>query len=154
MTCTFFGHRDTPSEIAPLLRQTLIDLIERRDATKFYVGNHGGFDSIVKTTLHELKQVYPHIECAVVLAYLPHKADLSTTADDCLTIYPEGLECSPPKFAIDKRNRWMLAQAECVVTYVRTTFGGAAKFKALAERKHKTVIELATVSSVAVGRHS
>ncbi len=38
MTVTFFGHRDAPKEIEPTLRTTLIDLIENRNATDFYVG--------------------------------------------------------------------------------------------------------------------
>ena len=52
-----------------------------------------------------------------------------------------GFENVPPRFAIDHRNRWMINQSEFVVTYVRSP-GGAAKFKALAERKGKTVLEI------------
>ena len=46
--CTFFGHRDTPGKIEPLLRATLAALIEDHDVDLFYVGNHGGFDLMVK----------------------------------------------------------------------------------------------------------
>ena len=31
MVCTFFGHKDTPKEIEPTLRSTLIDLIENKN---------------------------------------------------------------------------------------------------------------------------
>ena len=48
----------------------------------------------------------------------------------------------PPRFAIERRNRWMLRQAEVVVTYVRYTWGGAHKFKSAAEKQGKRVIEL------------
>ena len=44
MTCTFFGHKDAPQEIRPLLRDVLLDLIEHQGVTQFYVGNQGSFD--------------------------------------------------------------------------------------------------------------
>ena len=58
------------------------------------------------------------------------------------TVFPEGLESVPPRYAIDRRNRWMLDRSDYVVTYVRNPYGGAAKYKELAIKKHKTVIEL------------
>ncbi len=72
LTCTFFGHKDTPKEIEPTLRSTLVDLIENKNVLKFYVGNHGSFDHMVKHCLIELKEIYS-IDYAVVLAYLPKK---------------------------------------------------------------------------------
>lgn len=71
--CTFFGHRDCPPSIKPKLKQALIHLIETQSVDTFYVGNHGAFDAMVRSTLAELMQDYPHIRCAVVLAYLPTK---------------------------------------------------------------------------------
>ena len=53
-----------------------------------------------------------------------------------------GLKTCRHGFAIDKRNRLMLDWADVVVTYVCTSIGGAAKFKALAEKKEKRVINL------------
>ena len=47
----------------------------------------------------------------------------------------------PPRFAIDYRNKWMIDHSD-VITYVRRSFGGAAKSKTLAAKKNKTVIEL------------
>lgn len=139
MTCTFFGHRDTPESIRPILRATLIDLIENKGATRFYVGNNGLFDAMVTWQLRRLKSDYPHIDYAVVLTYLPTKAQ----TDDTPTLYPESQESALPRYAISKRNHWMLRQADYVVTYVNTTIGGAAKFQTLAQKKGKTVVNLA-----------
>ena len=139
MTCTFFGHRDTPSTVKPLLRQVIIELIEQRDVTRFYVGNQGNFDAMARCLLAELAQTYP-IHYDVVLAYLQRENDPSI--DGSHTILPDGFEAVPPRFAIDHRNRWMIDQSEFVVTYVRGSIGGAAKCKALAERKGKKVLEI------------
>ena len=138
-TVTFFGHRDTPKETEPALRLTLIDLIENKNATLFYVGNHGNFDAMVRHQLEDLSQTYP-ITYSVVLAYLPTEKNKYDNLTN--TIYPEGLENIPKRFAISYRNKWMIQQADTVVSYVIRTYGGAAQFKELAERLDKTVFEL------------
>ena len=139
MTVTFFGHKDTPKEIEPTLRATLVDLIENHGATEFYVGNNGNFDTMVRRQLENLSQTYP-ITYNVVLAYLPTKK--SEYDDYTNTIYPEGIETVPKRFAISYRNKWMLEQSDIVITYVAGTYGGAWQFKAMAERQGKKVIEL------------
>ena len=139
MICTFFGHKDTPKEIEPTLRSTLIDLIENKNVTVFYVGSNGNFDTMVRRQLEDLSRTYP-ITYDVVLAYLPTKK--SEYDDYTNTILPEGIETAPKRFAISYRNKWMIEQADIVVTYITHSFGGAAQFKELAERQGKTVIEL------------
>ena len=139
MTVTFFGHKDTPKEIEPTLRTTLVDLIENHGATEFYVGNNGNFDTMVRRQFENLSQAYP-ITYNVVLAYLPTKK--SEYDDYTNTIYPEGIETAPKRFAISWRNKWMIEQSDVVVTYVTHTYGGAAQFKAMAQRQGKMVIEL------------
>ncbi|MBQ3084448.1 MAG: hypothetical protein IJC46_03225 [Clostridia bacterium] len=137
--CTFFGHKDTPNKIEPLLRAALIDLIEKQRVSLFYVGNQGSFDRMVRKVLRELKALYPQIDYAVVLAYLPEKPNPQEDYSD--TIYP--LEGVPPKFAIDRRNHWMIDHSDFVVSYVWKPWGGAAKFKGIAEKKGLQVLNLA-----------
>ena len=87
-----------------------------------------------------MKNKYPHIRFYVVYAYYPTE---KTKEDDSVeTFFPEGLEKVPPRFAIDKRNRWMIKNADFVITYVQYTVGGAAKYKAVAEKANKTVVHL------------
>ncbi|MCQ2451103.1 MAG: hypothetical protein MJ080_03915 [Clostridia bacterium] len=142
MVCTFFGHRTAPDSIRPLLHNTLIDLIENKGVHTFYVGNQGGFDFLVKKELKELTAIYPHIKYSVVLAYMPEKRDEFDITDYSDTMYPDGLESVPRRFAIDKRNRMMIEWSDIVVTYVCYSGGGAAKFKEIAERQGKEVINL------------
>ena len=139
MTATFFGHKDTPKEIEPTLRSTLIDLIENKNVNVFYVGNNGNFDTMVHRQLEDLSQTYP-ITYSVVLAYLP--TEKNKYDDLTHTIYPEGLETVPKRFAISWRNKWMIQQSDFVVTYVTHTYGGAAQFKEMAVRQGKAVIKL------------
>ena len=139
MVCTFFGHKDAPKEIEPTLRSTLIDLIENKNVNVFYVGNNGNFDTMVRRQLEDLSQTYP-ITYSVVLAYLPTEKNKYDNLTN--TIYPEGLETVPKRFAISWRNKWMIQQSDIVVTHVTHNFGGAWQFKGMAERLNKTVINL------------
>lgn len=141
MTVTFFGHRDCSETIRPQLQQALEDLISE-GADYFYVGSQGRFDKMMISLLSQLKAIYPQVEYAVVLAYLPGIGKAETVTPKYPTIFPEGLENVPRRFAITHRNRWMIDASDCVVTYVAHGWGGAAQFAELAEKKGKRVIRL------------
>ena len=129
--CTFFGHSQCPD-----LRSELRDAVMRLagdGVDMFYVGDNGRFDAQVRSVLSELGLRY-----GVVLAYLPKGGG----ADFDDTMFPEGLELVHPRYAIERRNRWMLERSDYVVTYVHHGWGGAAKFAALAERQGKWMIRL------------
>lgn len=141
MTCIFFGHRYVQKEIEPMLRSALIDLIDNHDCRLFYVGNQGGFDAMVTRVLWELSNRCP-IRAYTVLAYLP-TGKRGALEDFLPTVLPEGIETVPRRFAISFRNRWMIEQSDFVITHVTNHIAsGAAQFKALAEKKGKTVINL------------
>lgn len=139
-TCTFFGHRDTPESIGDALLQAIEELITRENVLRFYVGNQGRFDALVLSALRQLKKVYPQIEYAVVLAYLP-KRELFAIPEE--TLFPEEVATALPRFAIDARNRFLVEHCDYAMVYVNVSYGGAFKFASLAKRKGKTVRNLA-----------
>jgi len=136
--CTFFGHRECPDTIKSKLRKTLIDLITNHNVDTFYIGNQGRFDAIVRSVLRDLKEEYPHIQYAVVLAYLPGKQNEYDDYSD--TMIPEGIESVHPRYAISWRNSWILGQSDYVVTYIAHSWGGAAQFARKAVKQGKKVI--------------
>lgn len=136
--CTFFGHRDCPESIKPALYSTVENLIISNGVRTFYVGNHGNFDRLAASVLRDIKALHPDIEYYIVLAYLPQRAYSSTD----ITVYPEGIEIVPKRYAIDFRNRWMVEKSDYVITYVNRSFGGAAKAKSYAEKQGKQIIKI------------
>ncbi len=140
--CTFFGHRECPGTVVPQLREAVVDLIENHGVTMFYVGHQGHFDFMVRQVLRELKPMYPQMEYAVVLAYLPEKPREYEDYSD--TMLPEGIEAVHPKFAISWRNNWMLKQSSYVVSYITHTWGGAYQYTKKAIRSGKTVVNLSS----------
>lgn len=140
-TCTFFGHRDCPASVMPKLRTVLVDLIEHHGVEQFYVGRQGNFDTMVRAVLRELAKTYPQIRYAVVFEQLPkRRVDVRCFSD---AIFPEGMEDVPLRFAISRRNEWMLRRADMVVTYVTHSWGGAAQYAKKAGKQGKIVLNLA-----------
>lgn len=133
--CTFFGHRDCPSNIHDKLSAEIEQLITREGVDTFYVGTQGAFDRLVYAALCDVRKRY-NIKVFRVLAYMPKPGD-TNTAD---TILPEGLENSHPRYAIVKRNEWMLNRCEYVIAYVNHISGGSYKFVKAAEKMGKKVI--------------
>lgn len=140
MICAFFGHKDTPESIRPLLESAVKQIIERYPDIMFYVGHNGNFDRMVLSVLKSLSKDFPTISYAVILAYLP--TDKSAGFKDLPTIYPEGIECVPKKYAISYRNDWIVKNADIVICYITRSFGGASKFVEKANRMGKTVYNL------------
>lgn len=144
MVCCFFGHKNVTSNLTECLLPILNQLITE-GVDSFLVGNQGSFDSIVLHTLRLLKEKHPHITYHIVLAYMPGAKQEYSSYDPMETLYPEGLESVHPRFAISWRNKWMIQEADVVVTYITHSWGGAAQFAELAERKKKRVINIASM---------
>ena len=132
-TCCFFGHREVMHNIKEKLKAIIEKLIAEDGVTEFFVGHQGQFDGMVYSVLKELKAKYPYIRYTVVLAYMPDEHIKEVYGED--TLFPDGMESVPKKFAISKRNDWMIQQSGFVVCYVHKITGGAAKFKEKAVKK-------------------
>lgn len=127
-TCCFFGHREVPEAIGEKLTAVVMSLIADGFDT-FYVGEEGAFDRLTQRVLSRMQAANPAVSCFVVHAYLPKEEPVLPG------LFPAELERVPPRFAIERRNRWMLARADAVVSYVRSFSGGAAKTVRLAEAR-------------------
>ena len=137
--CTFFGHSDCNRLDEDVLQRTIEDLIAQGVDT-FYVGNHGNFDSAVFSCLMRLKDTYPRISFAVVLAYLPiQKSEYDHYHG--YSMYPE-IEEGPQRFAIERRNKWMIQASDWCIVQIDRAFGGAYKFARMAKNRGLQVINL------------
>lgn len=140
----FCGHADIygSEDVRVWLKETVEGLIHR-GADDFLLGGYGGFDACAASVVWELKKQYPAIRSTLVLPYLDRKVD-ATKYDT--TLYPP-LEKVPRRFAISKRNEYMVNEADIVVAYVTHDWGGAATTLAYAKRKKKEIINYAGTSA-------
>ena len=104
-----------------------------------YLGGYGDFDEICARACRELKQEYDDIEVVYVTPYisLSEQAKIKEMQSYGLcdtSIYPP-IENVPLRFAISKRNEWMMTNADLIIAYVNRSYGGAYKSLQVAKRK-------------------
>ena len=137
MVVMFCGHKEIsePDKLRRWLEETVETLIQR-GADSFYLGGYGAFDRLAANVVWSKKRLYPSVQSVLVLPYLDRAVD-ATDYDG--TIYPP-LENVPRRFAISRRNEWMVDHSDVVVAYVIHEWGGAATTLRYAKRKHKEII--------------
>ena len=130
MVVTFCGHSRTIlcKEELQLLKNTLIEIIDKNNDCIFYLGGYGNFDNICLSILTELKKIYPNISTVFITPYINNnysKLKWAKTSYDEI-IYPE-IENTPLRYAITKRNQWMIDNSNLLICCIDHTFGGAYK---------------------------
>lgn len=137
MIVTFCGHREVPDRAQ--VRGWLTDVCERLigdGAAEFYLGGYGAFDRLCAEVLQELKPRYAHIRLILVLPYLNSAMSMEGYDE---TVYPP-LESVPRRYAILRRNEWMIRRCDVLVAYVTHGWGGAAKTLDYARKRKKTIL--------------
>lgn len=139
MICTFFGHKDTSNIAEDKLKKAIAHLIEKEGVNEFYVGNNGNFDFLVQSVLQKVSTTNRNVNFTIVLSYLNERAMIG---EQSLTIFPEGLEKVPPRFAISKRNDWLIKKADFVIAYMEHKLSNCHKWIEKAMRSGLKVINL------------
>lgn len=149
MIITFIGHSRLilEKELSEKIRRTIRAEMLAEEKVSFYLGGYGIFDEHCASLCREIKKDLPSCEVVFVTPYITESAQerMKSLVDMNLydgTIYPP-IEKTPLRFAISKRNEWMISEADLVIAYVSHSFGGAYKSLKYAERKKKRIINLA-----------
>ncbi len=141
-SCTFIGHRECLQDIRAVLYETIETLITEENIRTFYVGTHGQFDRIVYSVLSDIECKHD-INVVVVLAYLNSKANVYYDLEK--TEYPSELDGVPMKYAIRKRNEYMLRRSRFLVCYLNNPYTNTYKFVETAKRLGMEIINLGTL---------
>ena len=148
MTIAFIGHAVVFSEAR--IEETVKEQIRKHTAfaerVTCYLGGYGDFDEICACACRELKREYAGIELVYVTAYigLSEQARIKEMQNRGLydaSIYPP-IEKAPLKFAITRRNEWMMANADLIIAYVDHSYGGAYRSLQAAKRRKKKIINI------------
>ena len=147
MIISFVGHANIPSnpKIKNILKNQLENNIKSDEPIICYLGGYGNFDDLCTRLCKELKETYNNIEIVYVSPYITSKQLKNQETQNLnyfdYSIYPP-IENTPPKFAISKRNEWMIDKSDLVMAYVQHNFGGAYKSLLIAKRKKKKIINI------------
>ncbi len=151
MTITFAGHSFIPerNKVKEMVREKIENNIIDAEKVICYIGGYGEFDDICSCVCRELKKKYNCIEIVYVTPYinLSEQAKIKEMQEYGLfdaSIYPP-IEKVPPKFAISKRNEWMMENADLIIAYVDHNYGGAYKSLQVARRRKKRIINICAI---------
>ena len=148
MIISFAGHSFVASSGA--VKEAVKEQIRKNTINETHVlcflGGYGSFDEICACACRELKRENAGIELIYITPYmsLPMQQKIKEMKayglyDD--SIYPP-IENTPKRFAISKRNAWMMASADLVIAYVNRNYGGAYQSIEVARRKGKKIINI------------
>ena len=145
MIITFCGHSEVTnkSELEDSVFAAITSAVTD-EPVLFYLGGYGDFDAIALRACKRYKGSHPSARIVFVTPYLDERylKNRAVCLTDCdEVIYPE-IENVLPKYAICKRNKWMVQRADCLISYVDHSWGGAAKTFLYAVRKNKPYVNL------------
>ena len=145
MVIAFFGHSNYVSSLDD--EKQLVELLETAtfgEQVDFYFGGYGNFDNFAYRCAKIYKKYHEDSKLIFITPYLngwlDNKRDFLQKNYDEI-IYPD-IEQVPPKFAIIKRNEWIVNKSDYVFTYVKTHYGGAYRALLYAHKHKKPYINL------------
>lgn len=145
MIITFFGHSDyldnseDEEELFSALETIVCD-----QPVDFYLGGYGNFDSFAYRCAKRYKECKKNAKLVFITPYLDKW--LNERKDFLIKLYDEivypPIEHVPQKFAILKRNEWMIDRTDHVIVYIRRHYGGAYKALLYAHKQNKPYTNL------------
>ena len=147
MTIAFAGHSFISSfdEVKEKVKEQIRNNIIGAELVICYLGGYGDFDDICARACIELKREYGKIELVYVTPYIMSEQakikEMQRYGFCDTSLYPP-IENVPPRFAILKRNEWMMKNADLVIAYVSHSYGGAYKSLQSAKRAKKKIINI------------
>ncbi len=148
MKISFAGHAHVSASgtVKEIVKEQMRHYITMDKPVICYIGGNGDFDKICACACRELKQEYGCIEVVYVTPYisLSEQAKIKEMQSRGLydtSIYPP-IEKTPRKFAIFRRNEWMMTNADLIIAYVNHNYGGAYTSLQVAKRRKKSIINI------------
>ena len=138
MNCVFFGYGQTPIDVYDRLKSEILKMVDDNGVKRFLVVNNGRFDAMVQKALKEIS-VDREIDYSIVLSKIDENA---ICGEQDKTIYPEGLEYALRRFAITKRNGWLLNNADFLICYYVEYVSRAGKWIEKAKRRGIKTVNL------------
>ena len=148
MVISFLGHRSlyNRNDLFERVKQAIIENVDFSDGVVFLCGGYGDFDDLCARVCRSIKKERGNCEIVFVTPYMAVRQQEKIKKWIELGIYDSviypPLEKVPLKFAINKRNEWMIDQSDFVIAYVEHSYGGAYQSFGYAKRKKKRIVNL------------
>ena len=141
---SMIGHRVIEDYgVEEKLYELFRELLRTKEYVEFYLGRNGDFDILAASVIKRLQKNYRDDNSMMILV-LPYPvkdyADYEDYYDEI--VIPDKLYGVHPKAAITERNRWMVANTDVLVAYIRKESGGAASCVHMAEALDRKIIKI------------
>lgn len=117
--CFLFGHRDSPYDLRPRIEAAVEYHYSQLGIRQFIVGGYGSFDRMSGSAVKTVKLRHPDINLLLLIPYHPAIRSTEVPPGFDGTLYPEGMEIVPKKYAIVRANQYMIRNADTVICYVK-----------------------------------
>ncbi|MBQ8143861.1 MAG: hypothetical protein IJ042_03590 [Butyricicoccus sp.] len=114
-TCFFIGHRYEDVDCDRLAEEIERHIVEYGVDT-FVIGHYGFFDLMATHYVAEAKKKHSHVKLYRLLPYLPKEGGSEPPESYDGTIYMDGIEKVPYRFAIVQSNRRMVDRSDYLIT--------------------------------------
>ncbi len=134
---SFIGHREIENYQAH--EHKLIDIITHllhtKEFVEFMIGRNGEFDIFTASCIKRIQKKigYGNSAITLVLPYTVADIEFYSKYYDNIII-PEEMHSTHFKFAITKRNQWMIEHSNLLIAYVHREIGGAATCLKMAQK--------------------
>ncbi len=147
MVMSFCGHSDYVEKEG--YRERVVEVIRSitgDDEVSFFLGEYGAFDKFAYVCAKGFKKMSGNAKLVFVTPYLSEvyliKRFLYEKDRFDEIIYPE-IENVHLKYAILKRNEWIVDQSDVIIACVEREYGGAFATYKYAKRKGKKIYNIA-----------
>lgn len=129
-------------------KKRVLDLLEtsiKDSSVEFFLGEYGAFDNFAYNCCKIYKKKHPNAKLIFITPYLSttfQKNNLTHKEHEFDSIVYPPLENAPLKFAISYRNKWIVDQADIIITYITHKYGGAYSTYRYAKQKNKKIFNI------------
>lgn len=138
--CFLFGHRDSPYSIQPKIEEAVEHHYLGHGVRHFIVGGYGDFDRMAAGAVKAVKHCHSDICLSLLIPYHPAERPAEIPPGFDGTLYPEGMESVPQRFAIVRANQYMVKNADTIICYVKH-FGNTRALLEQAEKRSDLYVE-------------
>ena len=149
MIVAFCGHRnyiETAADEEKVL--ALLSSCVGAGACELFLGEYGNFDSFAYRCAKKFKGERTDRRLVFVTPYLSteyRKNAVEYTKNRFDQVVYPPLETVPPRYAIVRRNKWIVEQADVLIAYITHKHGGAYTMYQYAQKKEKVVFNIAPI---------
>ena len=148
MIISFCGHSTfTKSDKYAEVVLRIIENAAKGKDVEFYLGGYGLFDEFACQIAFEYRKKHKNAKLFFVTPYVyENYSKLAFAEKYDGVIYPE-LESVPKRYAIIRRNYWIVEKSDLIIAYVNHSWGGAHKMYERAKKLGKRIINLQDISA-------